>query len=77
MTRDEFLEAVRVEGISSLSFKIGEVSNERYVLLDREGHWDVFYSERGQENDLRQFPEEPLALSDLLARLRADPTTRQ
>lgn len=76
MTRDEFLQAVRSNNIRSDAFDLEGQGDERYVLADRDGRWDVYYGERGLEARVRHFSTEPAALEYLLETLWADPSTR-
>lgn len=76
MTRDEFLQAVRLSNIRSDAFDLDGYGDERYVLADRAGRWDVYYSERGLEARVCHFPNESAALEHLLETLQADPSTR-
>ena len=75
-TRDAFARAVVEESIDPRAFAIEASGDECYVLLAADGGWEVFYSERGLKSDLRRFATEAAGLEDLLARLRADPSTR-
>jgi hypothetical protein len=71
----DFLEA---EDFRPDSYSLsGGVKSECYVLREDHGLWSVFYRECGQENDKRTFTNESLACTDLLSRLRADPSTKQ
>lgn len=77
MTRDEFLRAVRSDNIRSDAFDLDGHGDECYVLAEREGRLDVFYSERGLEARVRHFSTEPAALAYLLEALRADQSTNR
>lgn len=76
MTRDEFLGAVRSNNIRPDAFELDGQGNERYVLADRHGRWDVYYGERGLETRVRHFSTESAALEYLLGTLQGDPSTR-
>lgn len=77
MTKDEFLRTVRSDSIRSDAFDLNGQGDECYVLAEREGRWDVFYSERGLEAGVRHFPTESSALAYLLDALRADQSTNR
>lgn len=76
MTKDEFYQAVRSEGIRPDAFDLDGQRDETYVLTDREGRWDVYYRERGSEAGARQFTTEAAALEYLLQTLRGDTSTK-
>lgn len=76
MTKNEFLQATKIGGIRQDAFDLGGRGNECYVLSEREGRWDVYYSERGLETRTRHFSTEAASLEYLLDVLRADPSTR-
>lgn len=77
MTKAEFLEAAKANGIRLDAFNLDGQGDECYVLADREGRWDVYYSERGLEARVRHFSTESAALDYLLEALRADPSTKR
>jgi hypothetical protein len=74
VTKSEFLELARKEGIRADSFSF-EDGDECYVLADRGWGWNVFYRERGLERGLGTFASESDALQHLLKLLRDDPTS--
>ena len=76
MTRDEFLRAVQAHGIRSDAFDLSDRGDECYIVVGRQGRWDVYYSERGLESRLRHFSTESAALEHLLDALRADPSAK-
>ncbi len=76
MTRDQFLQAIGSNNIRSDAFDLDGQGDERYVLADRDGRWDVYYSERGLEARAHHFSTESAALEYLLETLHADPSTK-
>lgn len=44
--------------------------NEAFCLTPADGHWEVYYSERGLRSDLRTFSTEEEACEYLLGRLK-------
>lgn len=77
MTRQEFLEEVRKEGINPRTFDLDNVKHECYVLNSDYYDYRVYYSERGSEYNIRHFVTESEALEYLLEKLKSDPTTKQ
>ena len=77
MTKAEFLEATKANGIRIDAFSLDTQGDECYVLADRDGMWDVYYGERGLETRNRHFLTESAALDYLLELLRADPLTKR
>ena len=77
MTRTEFLEATKAGGIVPDAFNLDGEGNECYVLADRDGQWDVYYSERGLETGKHHFSTESTALEYLLETLRADQAAKR
>lgn len=47
---------------------------DRYAIIFTDGKWDVFYTERGQQFELRQFLTEEGACEYLFALLSKDHT---
>ncbi len=48
-----------------------EFPNEAFCIrLNRDGKWEVYYSERGNKNDLKEFENESVACDDLLKRIK-------
>ncbi|GAA3524508.1 hypothetical protein GCM10022393_43600 [Aquimarina addita] len=48
-----------------------EFPNEAYCIrLNQENKWEVYYSERGNKNDLKEFSSESEACTDLLKRMK-------
>lgn len=78
MTLDEFHSIIEQWRIDTRSFTLtGGLPPEKLVLEKQaDGTWTVYYSERGQMNDLKRYDSESEALTDLLRRLVEDPTTR-
>jgi hypothetical protein len=77
MNRQELQSILRAEGIRSDAYDLeGGHLNECYVLANYDPIWSVYYSERGQEIDLRQFSSEEEACEYQLKLLRDDPTTK-
>jgi hypothetical protein len=77
VTKDEFLQAIRSDRIRSDVFSLDGQSNECYVIENRGARWVVYYSERGLETGVREFPTESAALEYMLEMLRTDPTTKR
>ena len=76
MTRDEFLDAARQANISSRAFNLDGSGNERYVLSHSADQWRVYYSERGEQVEARNFGSESEALQYLLEWLKRIPSAR-
>lgn len=51
--------------------------SESFVICERDGHWVVYYAERGEQTNLHTFATEADACDYLLQELRNDPTTRR
>jgi len=77
VTKDDFLRVIRAENIDPDAFGFDGPGNECYVVEHREGRWVFYYSERGLETGLQQFPSESAALEFLLQKLRSDPTVNR
>ena len=76
LTRQEFLEAAQRAGIGAVAFDLNGDGDEKYVLRSASGGWEVYYSERGLERNLRTFGVEEHALQHLLTLLASDHSTR-
>lgn len=73
VTRED-LKALALEletlGVPKSHFSIGHTQNERTCLVEENGKWLVFYSEKGQIADLVEFNSFKQAKSHLLALLK-------
>jgi hypothetical protein len=77
MTIDQLKTILVSERFRPDSFAMNDPSsNESYCIDAGTGLWSVYYSERGNKNDLRTFRSESDACEHLLHRLRSDRTTR-
>ena len=77
MTRDELTSAAIRERIRPSSYSLeGGLPPEKYVLAKEDGHWSVYYSERGERHDETIFDSEQEACDQLFLWLVEDPTTR-
>lgn len=76
MTKDDFLRSIQANRIRLDAFNLDGRGNECYVVVQREGGWAFYYSERGLESGVCRFLTESAALEYLFEKLRADPTTR-
>jgi len=79
MNRQELGRILEQEGVSKDAYSLMEDrTGDRYILLQQKpGTWAVYYSERGEQNDLEIFNTEHEACCELLRRLLSDPTTRK
>ena len=79
MNRKDLQEALQREHIKERCYSL-EAKNfdpdEALCLRQEEGHWVVFYSERGLKTGKRAFATEAEACLYMLETLRFDPTTR-
>jgi len=66
-------------GINKRAYSFdGDLPDERYVLSQEPNEiWEVYYSERGNKNELRLFFSESDACQFFLDLLVKDPTTRR
>ncbi|MBR7747821.1 hypothetical protein [Undibacterium baiyunense] len=73
VTREDF-KALALElealGVPKNYFSIGHTQNERTCLVEENGKWLVFHSEKGQMADLVEFNSFKQAKSHLLALLK-------
>ncbi len=76
MTRQEFLEEAWAAGIDPWAFDLSGPQNETYVLDKSNYDYRVYYSERGEQVEIRHFITESEALEHLLKLLKKNPTTR-
>lgn len=77
MNRSELRRTLQAEGIRADAFDLdGGHQSETYTLAGGAGHWRVYYSERGLESGLREFPTEAAACDYLLKVLRSDPSAK-
>jgi hypothetical protein len=77
MTKDDLRRETKRLGIRPDAFSLDNVdANETYVLAFDGRKWRVYYSERGQESDVRQFDGESEACDYLLQLLLTDFSTR-
>lgn len=54
----------------------GGSSDEAYILRVDASRWEVFYSERGQQNGYVAFSDESAACAHFCTLIENDPTTR-
>jgi hypothetical protein len=77
LIRDELISAANREGIRRSSYSLeGGLPPEKYVLAEENGHWVVYYSERGERRDQLTFDNEQDACDQLFLWLVEDRTTR-
>ena len=78
MNRDQLRAALDELGVDPRTYRLSSSAESDVLVLERsKGGWAVFYSERGNRNDERWFPDEAHACANLLERVRGDPTTRR
>jgi hypothetical protein len=73
VTREDFkalAQELEVLGVPKSNFSIGHTQNERTCLVEDNGKWLVFYSEKGQMADLAEFNSFKQAKSHLLTLLK-------
>ena len=64
-------------GISRDAYALNNEEDERFCAVALPyGDWTVFYSERGERIDTKDYATEEAALLELQRRLLEDPTTR-
>jgi len=75
---DRLVELLDAKGIDRNAYNLaGSTGGEGYVL-DHQGQlWSVFYAERGEHTNRRDFDTEQAACEYLLGLLLDDPTTRR
>lgn len=64
-----------VHGVHPDAVSIGvglPYESERYCIVEENGHWRVYYSERGAKGGLKQFRSEDDACSCMMDLLRQD-----
>jgi hypothetical protein len=64
-------------GVNRWVYGIGRERDEAYCLVREGDDWLVFYSERGQRNDVTRHAAKEDACADLYRRVTSDPTTTQ
>jgi hypothetical protein len=70
LTRHSLAELLDREGIHERAYNLfGAHKPEAIVMDQRTDGWVVFYTERGEESDLRRYPDEAAACLDLLERV--------
>jgi hypothetical protein len=69
MESRELRAVLEARGAPAEMYAIGDERNEAYCLTQDHLGWLVYYSERGQRNDLRSFSTEHEACLDLLSRV--------
>lgn len=57
-------------GIPNSYYSLGHPRDERTCFVFSEGKWLVYYSERGELGDLREFDDFEAAKANLISRLR-------
>ena len=79
MTKAELKTKLEQAGVYAEAYSLdGGLPNERYVLSQEpNGHWDAYYSERGQKSGLRSFDSESAACQFFLDHVLKDPTVRR
>ncbi|MCC6953401.1 MAG: hypothetical protein IT290_04730 [Deltaproteobacteria bacterium] len=79
MKKDELQQALVAEGIRPNIYCLsGHVRDEQYVLAFLpDGSWEVYYSERGNKNDLERFMTEEEACHRLFERVCADSSSQR
>jgi hypothetical protein len=66
MTRSELLDKLQASRIPADSYCLsGGLPSECYILAACDGGWQVYYSERGQKTNCRDFSEESAACDHL------------
>jgi hypothetical protein len=77
MNRETLQKILDREGISRRAYYLdGGHPGQHYVLARNGLGWAVYYNERDEENERREFVTEDAACEYLLGLLRRDPTTR-
>lgn len=67
LTREDTAALLRKRGTPQEAFHLyGAHVNDAFILDHRAGGWVVFYSERGNESNVRRHPTEEAACRDLL-----------
>ncbi len=78
MKRAELASLLDREGFRENSYSLTESeSDEALCLRYDQGHWYVFYAERGLQTGKTKFGSEEDACHYFLKVMRADPTTRK
>jgi hypothetical protein len=52
------------------SYAIGKINDEALCLVDENGSWSIFYSERGLRTEAQRFSDENSACDAFLQRLK-------
>ena len=78
MNRAELLACLDEASIDARSYDLDEGGrSESYVLRERDGRWEVFYSERGLRSGLRCYSSESEASAYFFKLVSTDPATRR
>lgn len=59
-------------GVPANAYSLGEDQNESYCMVNEEGAWRVYYSERGTRNREKAFGAEETACRYLMSMLLID-----
>ena len=75
MSKHELRETLRREGVRDDAYNLdGGYADETLTLDEANGHWFVYYCERGTRTGPTEFATEAEACVYLLNKLRKDPT---
>ena len=77
MNTSELSALLKSIGAPTNAYSIGSDVNEAYCLVQDQGSWHVYYSERGHRNDERTFADEGRACQELLEMLLSDGLVRE
>ena len=70
MDRRELAEQLKTIQAPADSYAIGEINDEALCLVEENGGWSVFYSERGLRTEEQRFSDENSACGAFLQRLK-------
>lgn len=79
MKKEELQRALEAEGIRPNIYCLaGPIRDEQYVLINVEdGSWEVYYSERGNKNELERFRTEEEACLRFFELVSTDTSSRR
>ncbi|MCF7534079.1 hypothetical protein [Pseudomonas petrae] len=70
MDRGELAEQLKTIQAPVDSYAIGEINDEALCLVEENGRWSIFYSERGLRTEEQHFRDENSACVAFLQRLK-------
>lgn len=70
MDRRELVKQLKKIQTPADSYAIGDINDEALCLIEENGRWSIFYSERGLRTEEQRFDDEASACDAFLQRLK-------